>query len=58
MNDKPDIVTLHIGSNSINHRDVKDIDINTTGDGIINIYKKFSTSGVKDVVISSICLNQ
>ena len=47
---------LHIGSNDINYRNVEDINVNTIVDGTIRFAQKYSTSGVRNVDISSIFL--
>ena len=56
MDEKLDIVMLHIGSNDINYRNVEDINVNTIVDGTIRFAQKYSTSGVRNVDISSIFL--
>ena len=44
MEDKPDIVILHIGSNDLTHRNVKVTNISKIANEVISISKKCSNA--------------
>ena len=52
--DKPDIVTIHIGSNNVRHNNIEEFDAQQLANSIINIGKICKSHGVMEVVISSI----
>ena len=52
--DKPDIITIHIGSNNIRHNNIEEFDAQQLANSIINIGKICKNHGVMEVVISSI----
>ena len=54
VEDRPDIVIIHIGSNYITHNTVDQIDVKDIVNHTINIGKKCLSYGVKEVIISSI----
>ena len=54
VEDRADIVIIHIGSNDITHNTVDQIDVKDIVNRIINIGKKSLSYGVKEVIISSI----
>ena len=54
VEDRPDIVIIHIGSNYITHTTVDQIDVKDIVNHTINIGKKCLSYGVKEVIISSI----
>ena len=54
VEDRPDIVTIYIGSNDITHNTVDQIDVKDIANRIINIGKKCLSYGVKEVIISSV----
>ena len=58
VEDRPDIVIIHIGSNDITHNTVDQIDVKDLVNCIINIGKKCLSYGVKEVIISSIFIKK
>ena len=58
VEDRPDIVIIHIGSNDITHNAVDQIDVKDIVNCIINIGKKCLSYGVKEVIISSIFIKK
>ena len=58
VEDEPDIVIIHIGSNDITHNTVDQIDVKDIVNRIINIGKKCLSYGVKQVIISSIFIKK
>ena len=58
VEDRPDIVIIHIGSNDITHNTVDQIDENDIVTRIINIGKKFLSYDVKEVIILSILIKR
>ena len=58
VEDRPDIVIIHIGSNDIKHNTVDQIEVKDIVKSIINIGKKCLSYGVKEVIISSIFIKK
>ena len=58
VEDRPDIVIIHIGSNDIAHNTVDQIDVKDIVNRIINIGKKCLSYGVKEVIISCIFIKK
>ena len=58
VDDRPDIVIIHIGSNDITHNTVDQIDVKDIMNRIVNIGKKCLFCGVKEVIISSIFIKK
>ena len=58
VEDKPDIVIIHIGSNDVTHDTLSQININNITERIINKGKQCLNHGVKEVLISSIFLKK
>ena len=58
VEDRPDIVIIHIGSNDITHNTVDQIDVKDIANRIVNIGKKCSSYGVKEVIILSIFIKK
>ena len=58
VEDRPDIVIIHIGSNDITHNIVGQVDVKDNVNRIINIGKKCLSYGVKEVIISSIFIKK
>ena len=54
MNEKPDIVVIHLGSNNITNRISEDFNVDQFADEIINIGNICRQYRVKDVIFSSI----
>ena len=54
VEDRPDVVIIHVGSNDITHNTVDQIDVKDIANRILNIGKKCLSYGVKEVIISSI----
>ena len=54
VEDRPDIVRIHIGSNDITDNTVDQIDVKDIANRIVNIGKKCLSYGVKEVIILSI----
>ena len=54
LKEKPDIVVIHVGSNSITHKIFEDFNADKLADEIIGIGKMCTQYGVKDVIFSSI----
>ena len=55
MNNKPDIVVIHIGTNDIDFRNVDNgAIVNNTAKNIINIANLCKEYGINEIVISSI----
>ena len=52
VEDRPDIVIIHIGSNDIKHNTVDQIEVKDIVKSIINIGKKCLSYGVKEVISS------
>ena len=58
VEDQPDIVIIHIGSNDITHNTVNQTDVKDIVNRIINIGKKCLSYGVKELIISSIFMKK
>ena len=58
LEDRPDIVIIHIGSNDITHNIVGQVDVKDNVNRIINIGKKCLSYGVKEVIVSSIFIKK
>ena len=59
VEDRPDIVIIHIGSNDITHNTIDQIDVKDIVNRIINIGKKcLAYEEVKEVIISSIFIKK
>ena len=58
VEDRPDIVIIHVGSIDITHNAVDQIDVKDIVNRIISIRKKCLSSGVKEVIISSIFIKK
>ena len=54
--EKPDIVVIHVGSNDIDFRHLRNNTVEDIGRTIINIGKKCRESGVSKVIISSVLI--
>ena len=55
MNNKPDIAVIHIGTNSIDFRNVDNgAIVNNTAENIINIANLCKEYGINKIVISSV----
>ena len=58
VEDRPDIVIIHIGSNDITHNIVGQVDVKDNVNRIINIGKKCLSYGVKEVIILSVFIKR
>ena len=58
VEDRPDIVIIHIGSNDITYNTVDQIDVKDIANRIVNIGKKCLSCGVKEVIILSIFIKK
>ena len=58
VEDRPDIVIIHIGSNDITHNIVGQVDVKDNVNRIINIGKTCLSYGVKEVIVSSIFIKK
>ena len=58
VEDRPDIVIIHIGSNDITHNTVNQTDVKDIVNRIINIGKKCLSYGVKEVIILSVFIKR
>ena len=58
VEDRLDIVIIHLGSNDITHNTVDQIDVKDIVNHILNIGKKYLFYGVKEVIISSIFIKK
>ena len=58
VEDRPDIVIIHIGSNDITYNTVDQIDVKDIANRIVNIGKKCLSYGVKEVIILSIFIKK
>ena len=58
VEDRPDIMIIHIGSNDITHNSAEQIDVNDIANPIINIRKKCLSGGIKKAILSSIFIKE
>ena len=58
MEDQPEIVVIHIGSNDVTHENYDHINIGDLAQKIIDIGKQCLFNGVKEILISSIFLKK